>query len=101
MPRTISQLAPHVLGPYTKTFLQELANSAAVRMEAMAHSGMTDLYASGVLQACAIPLSLHHGVSSDEIIEEAKARAKQIFQNGEDWRREVHLFGTLIRYNSQ
>lgn len=81
-------------------FLQELVNSAAVAVEAKAVAGTEYPYAQGVIRAAAILLSLHHGVSVNEIEDEAERRAKEIFSQGHAvWSRELAAFGSHLHFN--
>jgi len=96
----MEQIAPSFQLPdATRIFLTELCNSAAVKCEAAARGGDEDKYARGVMRSAAIPLSLHFGISTEEVEWEAKQRALQIFSMGQDYRRELHLFRTLVEYN--
>jgi hypothetical protein len=98
-PRITPEPSPYLLPVTICTFLQELANAAAVKVEGDARSGVDSLYAMGVLRTCSIPLSLHHGVAAAEVQEEAIRRAKEIFSTGQDWQRELKLYKSLLRYN--
>jgi hypothetical protein len=81
-------------------FLQELVDSAAVAVEARAQGGDDFAYAHGVIRAAAIMLSLHHGVTVNEIEDEAERRAKEIFSQGHAvWSREIALFGSHLHFN--
>lgn len=88
-----------------RIFLQELVNCAAVKAEAHrigrepSFSISSAVYADGIERTAAILLSLHHGVSVNEIEDEADRRAKEIFQTGQDWRREVKLFTSHVNFN--
>jgi hypothetical protein len=87
------------LPPTVRIFLTELCNAAAVKCEAAARGGDEDKYARGTMRAAAIPLSLHFGISTEEVEWEAKQRALQIFSMGQDYHRELKLFSTLVEYN--
>jgi len=83
-----------------RIFLQELVNSAAVRIEAKRLGGEAgDPYAKGIMRTAAILLSLHHGISVDEVEWEAEQRAQQVFSMGQDWRRELRLFDSHVKFN--
>jgi hypothetical protein len=83
----------------TRIFLIELCNSAAVKCEAATRGGDEDKYARGVMRSAAIALSLHFGISTEEVEWEAKQRALQIFSQGQDYHRELQLFSTLVEFN--
>jgi len=85
-------------------FLQELVNSAAVAVEVRSQGGDGDdyPYANGVIRAAAIMLSLHHGVSVNEIEDAAMCRAKEIFNQGHPvWYPELMTFGSHLHFNQQ
>jgi hypothetical protein len=82
-----------------RIFLQELCNSAAVASHARALSGTEYPFANGIMRAAAILLSLHHGVSVNEIEDDARLRATRIFSYGQDWRREIQLFQNHVNFN--
>jgi len=85
-----------------RAFLQELVDSAAVRIEAKAHGGAEgDPYAKGIMRTAAILLSLHHGISVEQVEWEAEQRAQQIFSMGQDWRRELRLFDSHVAFNHE
>lgn len=75
----------------------ELVKTAAVKVEAAAHVGVIDQYSEGVMRGVASLLAtVGPRKSADEIIEESRERAKKIFREGQDWRRELALFDQLV-----
>jgi len=88
------------LRPGMRIFLQELVNCAAVVEQVKASvPDCASPYARGVMRTAAILLSLHHGVSVNEIEDAAYQRAKEILRTGQDWRRELRLFQSHIDFN--
>lgn len=83
-----------------RTFLQEIVNSAAVVIVSL-RGEFQVAHAKGAMRTAAILLSLHHGVSVNEIEDEAERRAKEIYQTGQDWRRELTLFESHMDFNQQ
>lgn len=84
------------------TFLRELLNAAAVKVEAVNYSGSEDTHAKGIMQATAtaiayIDFQYDVTTSAARLMEEATERAKVIFSSGQDWRRELELGKNLLR----
>ena len=73
-------------------------NAAAVKDEAVARSGDSSNYASPIATTIAV-VEGFSGEYAMDIETTAKQRAKRIFQNGEDWRRELDLFNNFNQRN--
>jgi hypothetical protein len=72
--------------------------AAAVMDEAAGRSGAESNVANPIATTIAILIG-GDKQRADELEEVAKARARRIFQNGEDWRRELELYKNFISRN--
>jgi hypothetical protein len=80
-----------------ESFLREVLNTAAVHEEAAGRSGGTSPYHAGVMQGAALALAAYGAGTTDELVANARKRAKDIFNEGQDWRREMELYRLLVR----
>jgi hypothetical protein len=85
----------------TQGYLREMITSACVKAEHLDRTGGDSTLPRVVMRTCAVTLCLLDnldGAEGSRLIENANHRAKRIFAQGEDWRRELKLYETLQQY---
>lgn len=89
------------INPVPSSYCRELINATAVKMEAVARSGGDNSMYGVQLKTAVTICALIEDLSSNDVsrlIENAHSRARRIFSNGEDWRRELKLYQTLCNF---
>src|SRR5262245_26669763 len=99
MGRNITQIAPNYIGSDSRKFMEELllAGAAALAVSDEIENPRGQNFALGIVTACAIPLSLHHGVGADEVIDAALRRAGRMSEG--DCLQELYKLQELIKRN--
>jgi len=105
--RDSSDPTPHLrMSAYSEhttiSFVQELVNASAVVLEARMRKPprerVPEEHARGVFEAAAMILANNYERPYDEITQMAQDRARHLFSSGQDWRRELELYKTLLRF---
>jgi hypothetical protein len=74
-----------------------LGRGAAIRLEVHPQGASASMYDRGVLECAAMLISHHDERPFDQIVSEWVEWAKDIFRSGQDYGRELRLYGNMRR----